>query len=203
MQIDPYAPPHSSVAGTTPADIAAAQRGDLRYSTFWQRVGAALIDFLIISPMVALDYFLGGSSPYYQWYMLVPNQLVGVSLGILMVWKFGGSPGKLLMGLRIAMLDGSRITLKSTLLRYAIYWSLALLAVIAVSMGATTISAEGYAAMSYIQRSLAITQHAPGWYPIVTVLMQLWVLAGLIAILCNPERRALHDFIAGTVVVLK
>jgi uncharacterized RDD family membrane protein YckC len=42
---------------------------------------------------------------------------------------------------------------------------------------------------------------APAWHPTVTVLLQIWVWGEFVTMLFNKKRRAVHDFIAGTVVI--
>jgi len=201
-QTDPYAPPQSSVAGMTPAEKAARDSGALSYSGFWQRVAAYIIDFLIVSPMIALDYFFGGESRLFQLYMLVPGQLIAVFLYIYMVVKFGGTPGKLLLGLRIVKVDGAPVTVKDALLRYGVLWIMTLVMSVMLIKAALSIPEETYSTLGYMARSAALSAAAPGMWAI-SVAMQIWVLGCIISILANKKRRALHDFIAGTVVVRK
>jgi len=42
---------------------------------------------------------------------------------------------------------------------------------------------------------------APSWYKSLQWIQNAWVWGELIVLLTNRKRRALHDFIAGTVVV--
>ncbi|HEY0062699.1 MAG TPA: RDD family protein [Telluria sp.] len=198
MYPDPYAPPQSSAAGILPDEP-----GALRYSGFWQRVGAYLIDFLVAIPMVALDFLVGGSTNLYPSYILVPGICFGLFLHVFMVYRFGGSPGKLVLGLRVAMLDGSRVTLQATLLRYVVLFLIALATGITVAMAALKVPNDVYITLSYLQRAQEIVANAPGWYKAVTVFSQIWIVAGLISIIANRQRRAVHDFIAGTVVLRK
>lgn len=200
---DPYAPPQYAGASLTKAEVLARENGTLVYSTFWSRIGAYVVDFLILAPFAGIEYLYGSSSPYFSLYMLAPNQLVTLFLYIYMVWKFGGTPGKLVMGLRIRMADGSPITLKATFLRYGVFWLFSIGLAAALIMGAIGMPVEGYSAMGYMERSAALTSHAPSWYMAVLILMQIWVWGSLIAILCNKKRRAPHDFIANTAVVQK
>ena len=68
---DPYSPPQASLGSLTPSEQADLDSGALRYSGFWQRVGAYLIDFLIISPLLALDYIWGARracTKYMHWF---------------------------------------------------------------------------------------------------------------------------------------
>lgn len=194
---DPYAPPSSGFKNQP------ASSGDLVYSGFWQRVGAYLIDFLIMAPLASLDYFLGGEVRLLQLYILVPSQLLGLFMFIYMVHKYGGSPGKLVMGLRIAMADGSPVTMKAALLRYGVVWALGLLMALATIVAVMSTPDNSHLSLGYMARSQALMAHMPSWHMPLLVLSQVWVWGSLITILCNRKRRAIHDFIAGTVVLRK
>lgn len=199
---DPYVPPQSSLGGPTPSEQDARANGELRYSGFWERVGAYLIDFLIMSPLIIVDFMYGGSSNKFQLYVLAPAQLLAAFLYIFMVVKFGGTPGKLLVGLRIVKLDGARATIREALLRYAPMWILGLVMSGMMINAAMGIPAETFTSYSYLERGAALSEQASFmWF--ATVLMQVWVVGCLIAILANKKRRTLHDFVAGTVVVRK
>jgi uncharacterized RDD family membrane protein YckC len=89
-------------------------------------------------------------------YFLGPNLLFGWFYGAYLVKRFGGTPGKLLMGIRIRKVDGSRVGSREAVLRYL---------------------PEGIIALV----SGVLLLQPP--------------------LLTNRRRRALHDFIAGTVVV--
>ena len=42
---------------------------------------------------------------------------------------------------------------------------------------------------------------APSWFKPVQIFQQIWIWSEFIVLLTNRKRRAIHDFIAGTVVV--
>jgi uncharacterized RDD family membrane protein YckC len=41
----------------------------------------------------------------------------------------------------------------------------------------------------------------PSWYDLVTIGTNVWVWGELFVLLLNKRKRAIHDFIAGTVVI--
>jgi uncharacterized RDD family membrane protein YckC len=196
--LDPYKPPSSDFKGDP---ILAA--GELHYSGFWQRVGAVLVDFIIVSPLAALDYFFGGEVRLLQLYTLVPSQLLSFFMMVYMAYRFGGSPGKLALGMRIVMLDGSPLTMKAALLRYAPMWSMGLLMTIGTIIAVMSMPDSSHLSLSYVARMAAVNAYMPGWVSPITAVLQLWIFASLITVLANRKRRAIHDFIAGTVVVRK
>ena len=200
---DPYAPPKSSLGGPTPAQQHEHDSGVLRYSTFWQRVGATLIDALIFGvPLIVLEYFVGGVSRLYPLYEIVVTELASAYVFIYMVIRYGGSPGKLVLGLRVARPDGSSLTLKAAVLRYAVGWALTFWSSVLSVGAALSMSNEAYKALGYLERSDALDALAP-MSEVAMWLTVAWAVACMITMLTNRKRRTLHDFLAGTVVVQK
>ena len=60
-----------------------------------------------------------------------------------------------------------------------------------------------YFSMGWKERSQYIIEQASPWYNVVTILMNIWIWSEFVVMLTNKRRRALHDFIAGTVVIRK
>lgn len=199
-QADPYAPPKSSLGGLTPAEQAARDGGVLVYAELWRRVAALVIDCIVLSPMLLLDYFFGGQTRMFELYVLVPDELFGLYLYIYMVVTYGGTPGKLLLGLRITRIDGSAPTVKDAFLRYGVLWLLALAVSTASIVAALGMSDQAYLALGYGERAEAFEQRVP-FIGVLDALMLVWLVGCIISVVVSKQRRALHDFIAGTVVV--
>lgn len=198
MSLDPYAPPLAPMKGLTPAE--AADTG-LKYTTFWSRVGAGLLDFLFVSPLLAMPFIFGDSQQYYL-YSLLPIQLISLFYYVFLVTRYGATPGKLIVGMRIAMLDGSPITLKAACLRYGMWWILALISGLGSAIAAAAMTPEALAG-GYLERSVAMAGSTPAWAMAAGYATQALLLGSIIAILVSKKRRTLHDFLAGTVVVRK
>ena len=62
-------------------------------------------------------------------------------------------------------------------------------------------SDELYFSLGYIARAQKKVELAPSWYSTVSILMQIWIWSEFVSMLFNKRRRAVHDFIAGTVVL--
>lgn len=199
---NPYAPPGANVfdsSGGAPLQDAST----LRYAGFWQRFFAFVVDFLVLLPLTGLVIWLGEKSRLFMLYWFVPGIVIGVLFHVYLVKRYGGTPGKLVLKTRIAMTDGSAVTMKAAMLRYAgllILSSLSSLALLQATLG---MSDETYLSLDYITRSTKMVELAPGWYGAVSILLQVWIWSEFITMLFNKRRRALHDFIAGTVVLRK
>ncbi len=201
-QTDPYAPPQASLAGLTLSEQAERDSGVLRYSTFWARVGASVIDLLVFMPLIVADIIFSGETRVFKLYMLVPIQLVCAYLYVYMVIKYGGSPGKLLAGLRIVNANGSPVTLKGAALRYAPFWLLGFATSVLEIVAVLSMADADYVGLGYLERAAAIDVQLP-MFATVSMLPMIWVAACFVVMLTNEKRRTLHDFIAGTVVVRK
>src|SRR5262249_23122483 len=106
----------------------------MTYAGFWQRFGAFWMDFVILLPLMATAYVGDNHSRFFQIYWFLPGLLFGLWYHVYLVMRYGGTPGKLILNMRIAMTDGSPVTPKAAFLRYAVLLALAELTAIALVM---------------------------------------------------------------------
>jgi uncharacterized RDD family membrane protein YckC len=173
----------------------------LQYGGFWVRFAAFWLDALILFPLTGLGFWGAQQYRLYPIYSFIPDTLIGLFYSVYLVRRFGGTPGKLIMGLRIRKVTGGPIGYREALLRCAPEFILGILMSIAVLPSLFQLTDAEYHALSFIERSQRLIQLAPGWYRPVQLLLQIWIWSEFIVMLTNAKRRALHDFIAGTVVV--
>jgi len=170
------------------------------YGGFWVRLGALFLDAIILFPIFASIYWGGRQFRLFE-VCLAP--LVGIIYSIYLVKRFGGTPGKLILGLRIRKVDGSPVGYKEAVLRYLPEFIFGLFGSVALIMVLLQISDADYASLSLKQRSAYIKAHKPAWDMYAHIAGQIWIWSEFIVLLTNKKRRALHDFIAGTVVMRK
>ncbi len=175
----------------------------LQYAGFWRRFAAFWLDFLVLLPLTALVFW--GSEQYrlFSVYYMVPGIFVGLFYGVYLVRRFGGTPGKLIMRLRIRKVSGEAVGYREALLRYAPEFLLGLVMSLALIPPLLQMTDAEYHALSFMERSKRLVELAPGWFKPVQIVQQIWIWSEFIVMLTNRKRRALHDFIAGTVVVRK
>lgn len=158
-----------------------------RYSTFGPRFWAPSIDSVVLWPVMTLIPFV--------LVQLAPSSFVATSIFTTLVFyaysiyfhgKRGGTIGKLKCKIRVVHAQSEEpIGYKQAFLRDCIPLMLS------VGLYATALSQGGDLVL------VADSQY----FQIVPVVMLLWFLAEILTMLTNDKRRALHDFIAGTVVV--
>jgi uncharacterized RDD family membrane protein YckC len=173
----------------------------MRYAGFWQRFGAYWIDALILLPLSGLAIFFGEKSRLFLLYWFVPGLALGLFYQVYLVRRYGGTPGKLLLKTRIAMQDGAPVTMKAAVLRHAVLFILSALLSVAMLIPILQMTDANYFSYTYITRSVKLVEMAPSWYYPVAILLQIWIWGEFVTMLFNKRRRAVHDFIAGTVVV--
>lgn len=173
----------------------------LLYAGFWRRLLAYGIDIAVLSPLMGLQYLVSGQTRMFHAYWLVPGMLFGWFFHVYLVKRYGGTPGKLLLKMRIALVDGSPVTTKAAVLRYSVLFLLSALSSVALVMSTLSMTDELYFSLGYMDRARKMVELAPPWYFMLNVLLQVWVWGEFATMLFNKRRRAVHDYMAGTVVV--
>lgn len=181
----------------------ATREPELVYATLGQRYLAQLLDSLVLVPLLASEYFLMEWSRQGSALWLGPGLLFLIWFEVGLVVRYGATPGKLLMKIRIAMVDGSSVTWKAALLRFSVTCVLSAAVSCAFAVAASRMTDAEYFELSYLERYLRLRELTPGWYGPAATLQTLWGWSELLVILFNKKRRSLHDFLAGTVVVQK
>lgn len=178
------------------------QGNHMEYGGFWRRLGAFFIDVIIMLPLVVPILYVG--MPWSQSFLLywfIPGLAINLAYNVYLVSRFGGTPGQLLLKLRIRMLDGTPVTRQAALLRYSVLFFLAACTAIAGIIGSLRIDEAAYFSMSFNQLAAQMARLKPSWGAVADGVAQLWIASEFVVLLFNKKRRGLQDFMAGTVVV--
>lgn len=173
----------------------------LRYAGFWARLAAGLID-TVFALLVSVPIFLAGERS--RELVLVLQTAISVGLNALLVYmvvRYGGTPGKIAMGLRVAMTDGSSATLRAATLRISVDGLLVVLQLILVWWGTLQIPNHEYVTLSLVERGMRINAATGSFADLCSSAQVAWGVAELFSLLFSERRRSVHDLIAGTVVV--
>ena len=115
--------------------------------------------------------------------------------------RFGQTVGKHFMHIRVVRLTGERISWAEAWLRSSIDVAFEVIGVVSTLIALSAITDAGYYGVGWKQRALNLRALEPSWLGWTTIASQIWFWSEVIVILFNKRRRALHDFIAGTVVL--
>jgi len=171
------------------------------YAGFWTRLGSLLLDFIFILPVVFLIQYLNGLGKDIYYYTLIPNLLFAIWYHIYLPKKYGGTPGKLAVGITIVKLDGQPIDWQEAILRHIVLLILTLLASIIMIVTIMEADEETYTSLGWLERSQYLMTLSPGFFKFYNWTNNIWIYSEFIVLLTNKRKRAIHDFIAGTVIV--
>lgn len=171
------------------------------YAGFGSRLGARILDFLIMVPIFGLLLYINGISKSAYFYAIVPNLLFGIFFEVCLVKIYGGTPGKLILGIKIIQKNGDDVDWKAAFYRYSVELFLAILAIYVMILTLNMIDDSTYASLGFMERNKLISTINPLPNTIQSWLSGIWYVSGLIVLLLNARKRTTHDFIAGTVVV--
>lgn len=173
----------------------------MTYAGFWRRFGAFWLDFFCFLPLMGLTIWMDSQHRLFQLWYYIPGLLIGLWFYVYLVKRYGGTPGKLLLHMRIVKLDGTPVGYEEALVRYIVLFSLSAASSAAIALATLKMTDAEYFALGWQERALRLSELAPPWHSWVTVLINVWIWGEFVVILTNKKRRAAHDFMAGTVVV--
>ncbi|MCG9661430.1 MULTISPECIES: RDD family protein [Vibrio] len=162
-----------------------------KYSNFWRRFFAVIIDGLVFLPLQWIDeYILSGaigSVGVFLWG--VGGAILGISYYVILHAKYGQTIGKMVMKVKVVDVSESRnITVKQSCMRD----------IVPIIMVPFTVYA--YAQLAFFGKTWqSLDQDSV--LTIVSLIMISWVVLESVSMLFNEKRRAVHDYIAGSVVV--
>jgi len=164
----------------------------MKYATIWRRFWAALLDFLVLLPILVVTLYV--KRHIQNSFLLACSIIVSYSYAnVYSIWmhsRTGQTLGKRVTGVRV--LDEDELwapPLREAVLMNIgnVVYSLCLMAMALIAVATHT-----YSQQSFLKNSTHKT---------LTHLYECWVVADFVCIFCNRKHRSLHDLIAGTVVV--
>jgi uncharacterized RDD family membrane protein YckC len=132
---------------------------------------------------------------------VIPSYVFHFWYSIYLVKKYGGTPGKLIAGIKIIKIDGTDVTWREAILRQIVTFSLTIFISIITLIGLSKVDAEHYESLSWLSKQQYIQSFTPIFVIIYTILSNIWTYSELFVLLFNKRKRALHDFMANTVIV--
>ncbi len=165
-----------------------------RYRTFWRRFWAYFFDGIVLGVPLGIGAVVAqntgvvesAASPYVRQSM----ELVAVAYAIAMHAAYGQTLGKMVTGVKVLdVAEGRKLSLRQAIVRDIVPL---------LVTAASTVYLLAFGAMledARLSGMAAVVQYAIGAAVLV------WGVAEIVTMLFNRKRRAVHDFIAGTVVV--
>ena len=166
-----------------------------KFKTFWRRFWAGAVDGIVLMPLIYLNMYI--------W-----NHAKGVPTGILLLWhvlqslsyyaysiclhaRFGQTLGKMVFHVKVVNLIEGPITVSQAIRRDIVPLVLAVVMVAGDSI--PILRGENLLKPTHIHIGLGMV--------IMLLTGAGWGWAEVLTMLTNRRRRAIHDFIAGTLVI--
>lgn len=161
-----------------------------RYHTGFKRLGAALVDGIVFMPLLLIEKWMldktDNLSVFIAWSIF--NAFLPLFYSIILHYKYGQTIGKWVAGVKVLDISESgKLTLKQSILRDSFYLGIEIIGVL-------------YFAFLVFQTGQAEYIHID-YRNFASLPILLWTILELISMLTNPKRRAVHDFLAKSVVV--
>lgn len=184
-----------------PLLIAPSERGPI-YAGFDKRALALLVDTgLVMAFMPLMPVVLRQPLPWaVVWLVLL--RLLWLGYPIVCAAQWGRTLGKKVLGLRILRLDLCRIGYRQALLRYSVETVLMVFGIVSLAVAAANWTGPDWRSLSYFDHNLLLEQREP-LAGLVSTAGMVWFGLDTLVFFCNRKRRAIHDFLAGTVVVVE
>ena len=175
----------------------------LRYAGFWPRFASLWLDFIILIPLNTIVIWASMHSKLFNYYYFIPGEMFAVFYSVYLVRMYGGTPGKLLMGIKICKLDGSPVGYREAALRYLPDFIIGIVMSIGMLIAISHMTNAEFGSLTFIEWSKRANELTPSWFTPFQWIQNIWIWSEFLVLLTNRKRRAIHDFIAGTVVIHK
>ena len=174
------------------------------YASFISRAGANIIDVLIMIPLSIIMVVLIRSVGIWIVYPLqILISLISSAYIIFFLARYGATLGKMICKIEVRKLDYSPIGWPEALKRHSVELSASLILGLLSFAALLSIPYRQMITISPEDLEPLINSHRSPLYSIVALLDFLWGIGELVSLFFNKRRRALHDYLGGTVVVEK
>jgi uncharacterized RDD family membrane protein YckC len=189
---------HSSAVTLSGAEVPSVP---LVPATFWQRLAAALIDFVLTSLVVVSLGKLCAISKALADVFVVPLALFAFVYSSVGHALYGRTVGKHLLKIRVVRLDGTRIGWNEAVRRSSVDGLFGVVWLIGLEAALSQLTADTFRGQSWSTLYKSLAALIPPYVSSIMVLSGYWGWSEIATMLLNRQRRALHDFIGSTRVV--
>jgi len=158
-----------------------------KYRTFWPRFWAGWIDTFVFIPLFGVDWLVQQttSAPVVLALWFVLYTLSFDIYSVALHTKYGQTLGKMAMRIKVLSVSETKLSLRQALLRDIV-----------------PILLSSVSLVFWLPRILAGIKFELTWVDELSLYGSLaWFVVELVTMLTNAKRRAVHDLIAGSVVV--
>ena len=185
-----------------PIELETVPYNKTMYPGYLLRFGAFLLDLLIVAPFFILVLYLNSLGKEMYYFTFIPSLAFSIWYHIYLLKRYGATPGKLLSGIRVVKTNGQYPDWKEAFLRFTLTLSVLIFGTIIKFVALSEADAGYYDGLGWRQQTEYLKTLSPGLFMINLWLSSIFFWGDLVVLFTNRKKRALHDLIAGTVVVM-
>ena len=172
------------------------EKRQLEYASFWTRVGASLLDTLILLPVAVLNIY--NILDFKQLPLYVLLGFVALIYKVFMEFKYGATLGKMIVKIQVINEEEEPISFEQAIVRNIFYL---LVSVISFIAGLYLFLQHDFSRITtFLEYSFALDA---GPQKLVSQVANLLFFVSCLFVAFRDNRQALHDSMAGTYVVMK
>jgi uncharacterized RDD family membrane protein YckC len=172
---------------------------DVKFATFWPRLGAMILDSIIIA-VITIPVTLINLSTWKIPSLYILTTIITLTYKPLMEYRYGATVGKMAAGLKVVGHNFEKITLNEELKRVSFYYLPSILIAIMTAKSYFTVDFSSISGFQDFQTFVGATNPAIPW---VNGIVFVFFVADCITFFTNEQRRSLHDMYAETYVIQK
>jgi uncharacterized RDD family membrane protein YckC len=174
----------------------------MRYAGFLPRLGAILIDSLLFVPIIAVSLWTWTDASRTTAILVeVPLASAFAFYNIYFIGRWGQTVGKMALKIRVVQVDGGSAGFVRAFCRHSIDLIFSVVTSALTIYALMSLTDGEYGMFTLAQRVRLVEMKTGARIDVLNWLSIVWVASELIVLLLNEKRRALHDYIAGTVVI--
>jgi uncharacterized RDD family membrane protein YckC len=169
--------------------------------SFGKRLSANLLDAIFISPVSGIFWYLETKSVINGLIFHYLYLFIFCFYEIYFTGKFGKTPGKMIMKIKVIKITNLKINYKDAFLRSLWNIVFSVIILIGTTYAFMRISNSEYINLKWTEQSLLLTKNDlfPFWF--ISLLNILFLTGEILTLIFNKKKRAIHDFIAKTIVI--
>lgn len=173
------------------------------YAGFPPRFASLVLDMALLTGFNYLVLYINSFDRLLFFYTFIPVQIILFIFNVIIPQHYGATPGKILLGLQFLRIDGHMIGFKEAFLRYLVVFILSILSATVTAHSLIQTNDAAFLSIHWLEQSKYIIAFSPILFGIYHWTNNIWIWSEVIVLLTNPRKRALHDYMAGTVIVKK
>jgi len=175
----------------------------MKYADFWKRLGSLLIDALVFSPLIFVYFYVITHFQSLAIFCLIAMAFIGPMYSIYFHCRWGQTIGKMAVGIIVRDLSGRPISWRQAFLRNIVDLIFGIPIAIGSWIAFLRMPEAAYQDPSFLNWAKMFAESQPIFVKPLQNMGSIWTWSEAIVLLFNKKKRALHDFIACTVVVEK